>query len=100
MNGRPGPGDDSAFLAPEPAERWLQVRPPTEPRSAGPSPQREGDRETRFSGQELHALQARVDGDRDELTALGIDVVSTGLAHDCMEIEFCAGLTRIGACGC
>src|ERR1700729_177655 len=51
MNGWPGPGDHSAFLAPEPAERWLQVRP---------------------------------------LTALGIDVVSTGLAHDCMEIEFCA----------
>ena len=27
---------------------------------------------------------------RDELTALGIDIASTGVAHDCMEIEFCA----------
>ena len=90
MRGWPGPGDHSAFLAPEPAEPWLRVRPPTEPRSAGPSPQREGGRETRFSGRQLHALQRRVDGDRDELTALGIDVALTGVADDCMKIEFCA----------
>jgi hypothetical protein len=31
-----------------------------------------------------------VDGDRQVLTALGIDTASTGVADDCMEIEFCA----------
>lgn len=90
MNGWPDPGDHSAFLAPEPAEPWLQARTPTEPQSAGPSPQREGDRETPFSARQLHALQARVNDDHDELSALGIDVASTGVAEDCVEIEFCA----------
>lgn len=90
MNGCPDPGDHSAFLVPEPAEPWLQVRLPTEPRSAGPSPQRGGDSETPFSGRQLHALQARVNDEHDELTELGIDVASTGVADGFMQIEFCA----------
>jgi hypothetical protein len=90
MTDWPGPGDHSAFLAPKPAEPWLQTRPETEPRSAGPTPRREGDRAIPFSGRELHALQRRVEDDRDELTALGIDIASMGVADDCMEIEFSA----------
>jgi hypothetical protein len=44
----------------------------------------------RFSRRQLHTLQARVNGDRDELAALGIDIASTGVAHNCIRTEFCA----------
>jgi hypothetical protein len=84
MSRWPKSGDRDAFFPPHIAEPWAkqEAEPANRPEASPPA--------ERLAGRELHALQARIEADWDELVERGVDIASLGVADDRLELQYCA----------